>query len=510
MDASPVATLEASTLAPTPTEPLPEGGSITIGAVGDAATLDASALPSFLRAALYNSLLSVNPANGALAPGLAESWEVSPDALTMTFRLRAAKWHNGEPLTADDVVATLTAFSNADFRGTPVTDFGTFTRATALDSRTVQLTFSQAYCPALTSIGLLHILPRAIATTPGFPRLQPEQLVGTGPLRFVSRSGDRFELARNNDYSGGAPHITNWTLRLYANDAALRAAYVAKQVDLIPAGPGEYGAAVRLGGTVLRALAPEYVTLIYNIDTVALNDVRVRQALSFALDRAVLLSDAQGQGALVSGSALPNYWALPGDLPVFVHDPARSRQLLSEAGWFMTDGALRKDGRPMTLELWTEADDPLLEPLAFRIREQLAALGIQVTLQLDDRSGWWVRAFAHRFDLLLTLRQLPVDPDQRWYWQTDQSAKGSGFNFGSYASERVDALIQQSLRVEGCAPAGRANLFGGINRILLEESPVAFLFAPTRFVVARERVLNANPSWFAGDFWNLGDWHVKP
>ncbi len=522
--ATSTAAKQTATILPsaTPTVPLPEGGAITLGAVsaiaGDPANLDASALPPFLRDAVYDSLLRVNPVDGSLLPGLAESWEVSPDALTMTFHLRATKWHNGDPVTADDVVATLTAFSNADFRGTPVTDFGTFTKATALDGRTVQLTFSQAYCPALTSIGMLQIFPRAVAITPGFPRLKPEQLIGSGPLKFVSRTEDspagtsvRFELARNADYWGGAPHIDTWTLRLYPNDAALRTAYANKQVDLISAQPGDFNDIRKLNGNVVRALASEYVTLIYNIDTVTLNDAHVRQALSLALDRAVLLNDVAGQGALVSASALPNYWATAGDLPPITYDPVKAKQLLSDAGWIIAgDGLLKKDDKPMRLELWTEADNPLLEPLAFRIREQLAALGIQVTLQLDDRSGWWVRAFSHRFDLLLTIRKLPVDPDQRWYWQTDQSAKGSGFNFGSYASSKVDAIIQQSLKVEACAPAGRATMFSEINRNLLEDAPAAFLLAPARFLVARDRVLNVNPSWFAGDYWDVRDWHVKP
>lgn len=513
---------QSPTVPPSPTwaGPLPEGGSITIGAVNpispDPTSLDVSALPTFLRDALYDSLLRVNPANGALLPGLAESWQVSPDALTMTFRLRATKWHNGDPVTADDVVATVTAFSNPDFRGTPLTDFGTLTKAAALDSRTVQLTFSQAYCPALTSIGTLQILPRAAATAPGFPRLKPEQLIGSGRLKFVSRSEDssagfKFELARNADYYGGAPHIDTWILRLYPDDAALRTAYAARQVDLIPAPPGDFSDIRKLDGNIVRALAPEYATLIYNIDTVTLNDVRVRQALALALDRTVLLDDLAGQGALLGASALPNYWATPGDLPPITYDPVKAKKLLSDAGWFTaSDGSLQKDGKPMRLELWTEADDPVLEPLAFRIREQFAALGIQVTLQLDDRAGWWVRAFSHRFDLLLTLRKLPVDPDQRWYWQADQSAKGSGFNFGSYANGKVDALIQQSLKVEACAPAGRATMFGEINRNLLEDAPAAFLVAPARFLVARDRVLNVNPSWFAGDYWDVRDWYVKP
>jgi ABC-type transport system substrate-binding protein len=171
---------------------------------------------------------------------------------------------------------------------------------------------------------------------------------------------------------------------------------------------------------------------------------------------------------------------------------------------------LQKDGKPLRLELWAEADDPLLEPLAFRLREMYAAIGVQVVLQLDNRTGWIVRAFDHRFDMLLLSRKIPLDPDQRWYWQSDQNVKGSGFNFGSYASTRVDALGKESLRVAACDSAARAALNAEIHRILITEAPVAFLLAPKKFWVTRDRVLGLAPSPFAGDYWNVNEWRVKP
>ncbi len=280
---------------------------------------------------MFDSLLRVDPANGALKPGLAESFQVSNDATTITFRLRAGvKWHNGAPLTSDDVVATIKAFSSPSFRGKPVTDFGTLSAVSAIDAQTIQITFSDAYCPALASIGTLKILPRAIATNPNFPRLTPAQMIGTGALKFVSLSNDRFVLERNADYFAGAPHIDHWTIRLFADASALRAAFSAREIDAMP---GDYTALQKIDGAKITATnASEFVALMFNLDTPALNDPRVRQALSYALNRSVLQNDLAGQATLINTSLLPGYWASPANLPGYSFDVAKAKQLLSDAG----------------------------------------------------------------------------------------------------------------------------------------------------------------------------------
>ena len=495
-----------------PPAPLPEGGAIVIGVVGSM-SLEVNAMSPFLQDAVFESLLQPDPATGALKPALAESFQVSADAKTLTFRLRSdVRWHNGDPFTADDVVATINAFASPNFRGTPVTDFGTNVRAAAVNGQTVQITFSEGYCPALTSIGTMKVLPRAVATSANFPRLMPAQMIGTGSLKFAARGDDAFTIERNADYYRGAPHIETWMLRIFADAATMRAAFAAQQIDAMPGAPGEYAAIKKLtDANILATDAPEFIALMFNAETVILNDGRVRQALNYALDRSVLLNDLGGQARTIDTSALPGHWAYPANLPRYPYDPARAKQILADAGWRDAGNSiLQKDGKPLRLELWAEADDPLLEPLAFRLREMYAAIGVQVVLQLDNRTGWIVRAFDHRFDMLLLSRKIPLDPDQRWYWQSDQNVKGSGFNFGSYASTRVDALGKESLRVAACDSAARAALNAEIHRILITEAPVAFLLVPKKFWVTRDRVLGLAPSPFAGDYWNVNEWRVKP
>ena len=499
-------------IVPASTPVIPVGGSLTIGVVGKA-TLEMNGMPAIVQESVFDSLLQANATTGALEPSLATTYTVSSDAVTFTFRLREnVRWHNGDTFTADDVVATINAFAAQNFRGTPLTDFGTNPRASAPDPQTVQIIFGEGYCPALTSIGTMPIVSRAVARATNFPRLTPAQMIGTGPFRFVKSTNEGgLVLEHNQDYWRGAPKLEGVTVRTFADSAAMRAAFKDQQIDLMPGSSTEFAAIKNISDAQRYALdSSESVLVIFNTETVGLNDARVRQALNYAIDRTVLLNDLGGQGRALDALVLPNFWAQSATLPRYVFDANKAKQMLTEAGWAIgADGIARKAGKPLRLELWTEADHPILEALAFRLREQLAAVGIQVVLQLDDRPGWVTRAFEHRFDLLLLVRKIPLDPDQHWYWQANQNEKGNGLNLGSYASARVDALIKDSLRVNACDANARTTINDEINRALISDAPAAFLLAPKRYWVARERVLGLAPSPFAGDVWNIEQWGVK-
>ena len=208
---------------------------------------------------------------------------------------------------------------------------------------------------------------------------------------------------------------------------------------------------------------------------------------------------------------MPSYWAYPQNFAGLPFDAEKARQLFNQAGFRANgDSILRRANKPLQLGLETLGDDPALEPLAFRIREMLAAQGAQVQLSLNDRPGVLSHAFQHRFDLLLLARKIPLDPDQRWYWQSDQNTKGDGFNFGSYANARVDQLGKQLNRVGACDAPARAALFGEIQRQIGADAPAAFLLTPQKYLAAQDRVSGIAPSAYAGAWGNLWQWRVAP
>lgn len=485
-------------------------GAITVAGVGPLSR-EVTSLPRFVSDALYDSLLTVDPNDGALAPGLAESWEVSGDGRIFTFTLRdGVKWHDGKLMTADDVVFTLDRLSDPDTRLTPAADFGPSPQVTAPDARTVRVALKEAYCAALTYIGRVKVLPRHLLADKNLAELAPEDFVGTGPLVLKSWR-ESLSFASNTGYWSGAPAITNWTYKLFSNDAAARAAVANGEADVL-ASEG------RLTGEELKSAAvqsyplDEFYALAMNLSRAPFDDPAVRRAVAAALDRPALASQVVGaQAQLLETSLLPSFWGYPEGITQTAFDRAQARQRLADSGWRDTDGdgVVDKAGKPLEVTLWAIGDHPISEPLAERIREQLAAVGIRAILKLNDRVLFLTRVFLKEYNLAVVNLNIPLDPDQHYYWDSGEREPGFGLNVTDYTNPRVDQTLKAGNAEVRCDPRARAQAYDPVFRAINADVPLVFLFAPPGVVVTAPRVKGTNPSSFAGAFWNLNRWDVR-
>lgn len=495
---------------PSPTAPakIPEGGAITLGLIGQP-SFQVTTLPRFLSAALYDSLLQFDPRDGSPRAGLAETWTVSSDARTFDFHLRAnVTWHDGQALTADDVVFTLATLSNPKTRVTPLTDFGPLDQITTVNAQTVRVTFKSPDCAALANLGAVKILPKHILDKANLAQLTPPQLIGSGPLKLVEyQSGDAFVLTRNENYWQGAPHIQDWTLKIFPNASAQADAFAKGTTEVIEYDiargiePGEAN-----GARIYSYPSNSFYGLAISNTVPALNDVRVRQALSAAIDRNALVQDVvDGRAQAMDSSLLPTFWGYAS--PAL--GKTDSAQLFSDAGWTRgNDGIWTKNGKPLVLMLLAIADDPIAEPLAYRVRAMLGAAGVNAQLRLGERNFYLTRLFDYTFDLALVQWNLTLDPDQTFLWNSKQANPGNGFNIVSYANPRVDDWFAQALAVPSCDQNARQKIYAQAYKQIAQDASYVFLFTPERGLVARTRVGGLAPSSFAGDYWNLRDWFV--
>ncbi|MGB8648293.1 MAG: ABC transporter substrate-binding protein [Anaerolineae bacterium] len=490
------------------------GGSIVVAGVGSPGR-EVTALPPFIANALYDSLLQVDPQNGALLPGLADSFQASADARTLTFHLRAdLTWQDGQPLTAQDVVWTIKTLSNSASRLAPVADFGPMADVTALDPQTVVITLSQPYCPALTYIGTMKILPAHILKDKDLSALTDQEFIGSGPLVLKSWTANTITLARNPAYWKGPASIDSWIYKIVATDAEARAALAAGQVDLWVSDAVHNTADTNATGVnVMTYPANRFYALAMSREQSVLGDAQVRQAIALSLDRQELAQTLWGKAGLpLATSLLPTFWATPPDLVVTPSDLAQARQLLAAAGWSDTngDGVLDKAGKPLRLSLWAIADDSVDEPLAFLVRARLAQIGIQALVQLDDRDALLTRALLHEYDLALVPWNIPLDPDQHWYWQSTENIKGQGLNVTSYANPQVDDLVSRGQQAPACDTTTRRAVYNDLYRTVAGDIPQVVLLSPPVQLFARARVRGLVPSSFAGPYWNINRWEVAP
>lgn len=380
---------------PAPPPPPPEAtpppsgptGSIVIGDGGDPSTLDPQyADDGFERNVndnIYEMLLH-RDAEGNIGAGLATDWEQVDDT-TWRFTLRqGVEFHNGEPFNADAVVYSVERIIDPEFNSEQISFVETVIGAEAVDEFTVNI-LTGGPDPILPArMSWMKIVP------PVYTEDNPDEFVsnpvGTGPYKFVEWArGDHVTLEANEDYWGGAPSIATVTIRPIEEDATRLAALQAGEVDLITGLIPEYLAQVE-NSVAIHGL--EFPWIRINIDNPPLDDVRVRQALNYAIDKEAL-ADALygGYAGVADGQILTSgHFGYNPDVEAYPYDPEMAMDLLEDAG---ATGA--------TLELVGESgrwlkDKELVEAVA----TQLEAVGLNIEVNIAEWSDWLDLLFAGR------------------------------------------------------------------------------------------------------------------
>ena len=408
---------------------------------------------------MFESLLQVD-ADGRLQPGLAESWR-AVDPTTWEFRLRkGVRFHNGQELTADDVLFSLERPSALIKSPGPFTAFTRpITGKEIVDAHTIRLRTATPYGPLALDLSNIFIVSRRLteaASTDDFNT--GKAVIGTGPWRFVSwRRGDAVELARNDTHWSLRPPFERVTLRIITSDPTRLAALLAGDVDAIETVPTADIARLRANAKFIVEQRPSWRTLFFHVDHARekspfvfdragrpleknpLRDARVRQALSMAIDRRALVEKTmEGLAIAATNVVAPGILGHNETLKSDPYDPAAARRLLSEAGW--------PDGFGLTLH---GPNDRYIndEQVVQTVGQMLSRIGIATRVETMPVAVYFARARKFDFSVALlgwgsnagdfALRTLvgTVNPDTGW----------GTWNWGRYSNARVDALVQSSL-----------------------------------------------------------------
>ena len=366
--------------------PAGPSGSVVIVIGSDPSTLD----PQFpddgnARAVndnIYEMLVVRDSVTAELGPSLATSWE-QLDETTWRFTLQeGVTFHNGEPFNADAVVYSVERMIDPEFNSEIISFVETIGGAEAVDESTVDI-FTKGPDPILLArMTWLNIVPPVYAeeNAANFGN----EPVGTGPYKFVEWvKGDHVKLEAYADYWGGAPSIAEVTIRTIPEEATAASALEAGEVDLVRHLIPEYLDRVPKSASVHGI---EFPWIRINTNVEPLNDVRVRQALNYAIDKEALQEALySGYAAIAEGQILtPGHFGYNPDVKAYPYDPEKARDLLQEAG---AEGA--------TLEFVGEAgrwlkDKELVEALA----TQLEAVGLNIEVNIAEWSQWLDLLFA--------------------------------------------------------------------------------------------------------------------
>lgn len=399
-------------------------------------------------------------AAGVLTPVLAESWAVSEDGLSVLFRLRDdAFWHDGQPVTAADVLFTFGLLQDEGFPGSPaLAQLWREVTISQEDEQTVRFTLPVPYSPFLEATTqpilpahLLAGIPAAELATADF-NLAP---VGTGPFMVDGsvnwRENGRLRLLPNPlDWRDGV-QIAALEFHFFPDEATLLEAF----------GNGSVQAINRVSQRALPEVAaladvrlfsaplPTYTALWFNLRPTAVDLTRTasgRQALAAAINRQQVVDGAlNGQGLVFDGPYPPGNWAYnPAVSGSRAYDPGAAAALLETAGWtFAADQTVRqKEGQPLRLRL-VALDTPTARAVTELISQQWGAVGIEteVLLAADvaELRPWLAEG---AYDVALLNFTPPGDPDLYDFWSQEAIVRGQ--NFTGWNSRRASESLEQA------------------------------------------------------------------
>ena len=499
-----------------------EGGTYVEGIAGSPTYLNPllsgyNQVDADLVSLIFSGLTDINE-KGEVVPDLARKWDISEDGLTYTFYLRPdVSWHDGKPLTADDMVFTIKALQDPNFQGPPelATLWQTVNTEKGSD-HIVSFTLEEPFAPFLahTRVPILpkHILEGVPATELPLHPFSAHP-VGTGPFRLLELTAEHLLLETNPYYHGQKPYLDKVEFRFYRDYGEIFSAYQRGEVEGISRVlPPDLDRVRQVEGLNLYSTWLSRYTLVFlNLEAPAFQEKEVRQALLWAIDRQRIIDQIlDGQGLVADSPILPNSWAYDEEIPRYEYNPQRAKALLEEAGWVDTnnDGVREKEGVPLEFPLLTN-DDPLRVHIIEEIARELAEVGVRVRTQILGYGVCELLQSHHFTAVLYGWGDLPPDPDLYEMWHSTQ-ATDEGQNYGGFANRDVDELLEQARLIND--PAQRAELYRRFQEIFAQEVPALLLYYPIYDYAVSEQVkgVQLGPLSTPSDrFRTIADWYVN-
>jgi peptide/nickel transport system substrate-binding protein len=521
-----------------PTDPQPvRGGAYTEALVGDLLRLNpvldhANQADRDVDRLIFTGLVRFDE-HGLPMPDLAESWAISADATIFTFTLRDdAVWHDGEPVTSNDVIYTFSKLQDEGYPGPEeLHSMWQEINIIRLDDRSFQFQLPEPFAPFLDylTIGLLpdHLL-RGVSVVDMIDHPFNLHPVGTGPFRFDHFIIEDDEivgvyLAAFTEHYNGAPFLERVEFRYYPDAESALEAYQSGEVL------GISSVTRRIFPEVLQspdlnmhsARMPRMGIVFLNLQNPEKEffaDRRVRQALLMSINRQWLIDEAlNGQGVVAHGPIMPNTWAFADDLAPSPFDPVLAAERLTSAGWELPVGAT--EGSPDYVRILDEQslsfelaypNDPQFTAIAQILQTSWANVGVQVELVpvehailLEDYLQ------AREYEAVLTeldLTQSP-DPDPYPFWHDTQVDTGQ--NYSGFSDRNVSIWLERARTIPDVGH--RADSYCHFQHRFQDQVPALLLYYPVYNYAIDAQVLGVSmpPMIDASDrFANISSWFM--
>ncbi|WKZ28883.1 MAG: peptide ABC transporter substrate-binding protein [Patescibacteria group bacterium] len=479
------------------------GGTIVEGVVGSPHSLNpilslSNDVDNDLSRLIFSRLYTTD-GRGRVVPDLVQEYGVSPDQKTYHFKLReGVRWHDGQPLTADDVFFTLSLIQDPAWKS-PLHAFFKNVTVEKPDDLTITLILKEPYAQLLSHLDF-GILPRHVwkDASPSNAQMTEANLkpVGSGPFKFEDLRRDKrgfvmsYVLARNENYYQPAPYIETLTFQFYQDYASALEALRKRQIQSLSFVPRDKREEASSSNNTLVSLElPQVTAVFFNPkQNPLLADKNVRRALTMSIDKGRILFDVlDGDGHPVDRPVLSGMSATS-TAPV-PYNLAGAGTLLDSLGWKIdsTDGLRKrivtpaKGSEPAVTEtlslVLTTVDQPESVGTATIIKNGWLALGVDVIVTAIPASEIHRTVIRSRdYDALLYGQLLGSDLDPYPFWHSSQ-IQDPGLNLAMFSDSAADQALETARRTAD--PAARNQAYTKFLSSLSEQQPAAFLYSPS-------------------------------
>jgi len=521
------------------------GGSLSEGEVGPARfinpILTVSQPDEDLTALVYSGLMRQLP-DGSFVPDLASGYTVSADGTTYTFTIRPnAKFHDGSPVTAADVLFTIAAAQDPNLKSPQAANW-TGVTVSSPDAHTVVFTLPHAYAPFIDNV-TLGILPKHLWQNVSDEEFPFDSLnthpIGSGPYKVSSVGDDstgsatRYDLVPFADYALGVPYLNKITFHFYSDDATMEKAFNAGDIDAMAGvSPTDLSSLSRTDASIVQSPLPRVFGIFFNQGhNVVLADSSVRAALNAAVDkREIVNAVLDGFGVPLDGPIPPGVLgdvtpASPTSLTIAQVSAGRAasstadessyasaaRALLQKGGWsFSTADNIWEKGKEKLSFTLATADEPELVATANAVAGFWSAAGIRATVQVYPLSELNTTVIRPRnYDAVLFGEVVGPELDLYAFWHSSQR-NDPGLNLALYANETTDTLLSQARATTDATT--RDALYTQFAADIAKDQPAVFLYAPDFLYIVPPSIKGVTLGALttpADRFSDIDDWYTQ-
>ncbi|EHK2306313.1 peptide ABC transporter [Clostridium perfringens] len=471
---------------------------------------------SWVNNLIFDGLISNNE-KGEPVPNVAESYEVSEDGKTYTFKLnKGIKFTNGQELTAKDVAFTFTSICDPGYDGprmdavNNLVGYEEYNKGDAksvegikvIDDYTISFTNKNVDAAGIWNFSY-GIMPESVYKFEkgNFQAVKDKLLepVGSGAYKFVHfKPGQEVKFEKNPDYWKGEPKIPYIVMKV-TNAQTLLQELMAGTVDIdrVGAKPENIDPLKQAGFLNLDLYMQNgygYIGLNYGSDKV--KDPKVRQALLYGLNReGFMQSYYQGYGQVYNSHILPTSWAYNPDVPKYEYNPEKANQLLDEAGWKDTNGngVRDKDGVELELQWLTYTGSKYVDALIPIVQQSWEQIGVKVTPELMEFGTMMDKVNNREYDIFNGAWNLSIDPDPSGIFAISQDVPG-GFNNIGWRNEEADKLLKEGKGTTN--QEERKKAYAEWQLKFSEDVPYILLGNAQEMFASNSRVKGYNPSTY--------------